>query len=103
MCYLLSDSDDEHTLERLQVLVENDDGFMIANKDLELRGPGEMLGLKQSGIPSFLIANVVRDLPILETAQKDAIWMIQNPTDPSSIQWLNDIKMHQTDNSVLMD
>lgn len=103
MCYLLSDSDDEHTLERLLVLVENDDGFMIANKDLELRGPGEMLGLKQSGIPSFLIANVVRDLPILETAQKDAIWMIQNPTDPSSIQWLNDIKMHQTDNSVLMD
>jgi len=103
MCYLLSDSDDEHTLERLQVLVENDDGFMIANKDLELRGPGEMLGLKQSGIPSFLIANVVRDLPILETAQKDAIWMIQNPTDPNSIQWLNDIKMRQTDNSVLMD
>ncbi len=102
-CYLLSDSDEEQTLERLQVLVENEDGFMIANKDLELRGPGEMLGLKQSGIPSFLIANVVRDLPILETAQKDAIWMIQHPTDPSSSQWLNDIKLHQTDNSVLMD
>ena len=73
LCFLLTDSEDELSLERLKVLVNSQDGFEIANKDLELRGPGEIFGLKQSGIPSFLIANVVLDQAILVTAQKDSI------------------------------
>lgn len=73
LCFLLTDSEDELSLERLKVLENNQDGFEIANKDLELRGPGEIFGLKQSGIPSFLIANVVLDQAILVTAQKDSI------------------------------
>jgi len=78
-CYLLSDSEDELSLQRLNVLVESQDGFEIANKDLALRGPGEIFGLKQSGIPSFLIANVVSDQAILMTAQKDGQEIMRNP------------------------
>lgn len=73
LCFLLTDSEDELSLKRLEVLENSQDGFEIANKDLELRGPGEIFGLKQSGIPSFLIANVVLDQAILVTAQKDSI------------------------------
>jgi len=73
LCFLLTDSEDVLSLERLKVLENSHDGFEIANKDLELRGPGEIFGLKQSGIPSFLIANVVLDQAILVTAQKDSI------------------------------
>ncbi len=72
LCFLLTDSEDELSIERLTVLENSQDGFEIANKDLELRGPGEIFGLKQSGIPSFLIANVVLDQAILVTAQKDS-------------------------------
>lgn len=76
LCYLLTDSMDELSLKRLEVLEMSQDGFEIANKDLELRGPGEIFGLKQSGIPSFLIANVVLDQAILITAQKDSVEII---------------------------
>lgn len=78
LCFLLTDSEDDLSLERLKVLESSQDGFEIANKDLELRGPGEIFGLKQSGIPSFLIANVVLDQAILITAQKDSHEIISN-------------------------
>jgi len=47
--------------ERLDILRQTNDGFMIANKDLELRGPGEILGTQQTGIADMKIANIVRD------------------------------------------
>ncbi|HAM64143.1 MAG: hypothetical protein A2Y20_00105 [Firmicutes bacterium GWF2_51_9] len=101
-CYLLSDSEDPLTLERLNILSETDDGFTIANKDLELRGPGEMLGLKQSGIPSFLIANVVRDINILKTAQQDAGEILKSK-DPEIIHWLTLLKNSQNKDQAFLD
>lgn len=86
-CYLLTDSDDDLSIERLNVLVQSSDGFEIANKDLALRGPGEIFGLKQSGIPSFLIANVVTDQTILMTAQKDGQEIMKQPKEFKD--WLN--------------
>ena len=83
----MSDSKDELSLQRLNVLVESQDGFEIANKDLALRGPGEIFGLKQSGIPSFLIANVVTDQAILMTAQKDGQEIMRNPNNFK--EWLD--------------
>ena len=53
-------------------MAETNDGFKIAEKDLELRGPGELLGTRQSGLPEFRIANLVRDQRILDAAQKEA-------------------------------
>ncbi len=58
--------------ERLGIMEETNDGFKIAEKDLEIRGPGEIFGTRQSGIQSFKIANIIRDLEILEAAKKEA-------------------------------
>lgn len=53
-------------------MAKTNDGFVIAEKDLELRGPGELLGTKQSGLPEFRVASLVRDQQFLEGARKEA-------------------------------
>jgi ATP-dependent DNA helicase RecG len=58
--------------ERLKIMEETTDGFKIAQRDLEIRGPGEVMGTRQSGIPAFRIANIVRDQKILEIARREA-------------------------------
>ncbi len=58
--------------ERLKIMERTNDGFKIAEKDLELRGPGEILGTRQSGLPVFRIGNIVRDRHLLEAARADA-------------------------------
>ena len=58
--------------ERLQIMEETNDGFKIAEKDLEIRGPGELMGTRQSGLPVFRIANLVRDQMVLNAARKEA-------------------------------
>jgi ATP-dependent DNA helicase RecG len=52
------------------------DGFKIAEKDLEIRGPGEVMGTRQSGIPAFRIGNIVRDYAVLERAKREADHML---------------------------
>ncbi|HEY6805027.1 MAG TPA: ATP-dependent DNA helicase RecG [Pyrinomonadaceae bacterium] len=72
-CVLLTT--DKKTLvarERLGIMAQTSDGFLIAEKDLEIRGPGELLGTKQSGLPEFRIGNLVRDQSILEKARAAA-------------------------------
>jgi ATP-dependent DNA helicase RecG len=58
--------------ERLSVMEESSDGFVIAERDLEIRGPGEFLGTRQSGLPELAVANLVRDQALLATAQEEA-------------------------------
>ena len=58
--------------ERLHVMEESSDGFVIAERDLEIRGPGEFLGTRQSGLPELAVANLVRDQALLATAQEEA-------------------------------
>ena len=58
--------------ERLGIMEETSDGFRIAEKDLEIRGPGEILGTRQSGIQSFKIANIIRDIELLDEARRSA-------------------------------
>ena len=58
--------------ERLKVMEESTDGFVIAERDLEIRGPGEFLGTRQSGLPELAVANLVRDQALLATAQEEA-------------------------------
>lgn len=62
--------------ERLKIMEETTDGFKIAEKDLELRGPGEVMGTRQAGLPQFRIANIVRDQKILEAARREAEYML---------------------------
>jgi ATP-dependent DNA helicase RecG len=72
-CILLtSDKRTAVAEERLGIMAQTSNGFVIAEKDLELRGPGELLGTKQSGLPEFRIGNIVRDQPLLEQAKIEA-------------------------------
>ena len=72
-CVLLaSDKQTDVARERLGIMEETNDGFRIAEKDLEIRGPGEIMGTRQAGLPEFRVANLVRDLDVLQAARKEA-------------------------------
>lgn len=79
-CYLLSGTEDKDSLKRLHICAETSDGFEIARQDLLLRGPGDILGTRQSGIPGFVLGDVIMDAKILETARDDATKILKNIT-----------------------
>jgi ATP-dependent DNA helicase RecG len=64
---------------RLDAMVKTNDGFKIAELDLELRGPGEFFGTRQAGLPSFRVANIIRDAQLLEAAKHEAAAVIAGP------------------------
>ncbi len=72
-CILHTSSKSQETRERLNIMTQTNDGFVIAEKDLQLRGPGEFLGTRQSGLPDLIIADIVKDAKILEQARDEAI------------------------------
>jgi ATP-dependent DNA helicase RecG len=76
-CLLVSDSSSTEAQERLQAVEATGDGFELAQKDLEMRGPGEFLGTRQSGFPDLLLANVT-DLPLIEAAREAARRLFEN-------------------------
>jgi len=69
---LASDKQTSVARERLGIMEETSDGFRIAEKDLEIRGPGEVMGTRQSGVPTFRVGNLVRDIEMLEEARRAA-------------------------------
>lgn len=77
-CVLITSSRSQETRERLGIMTETNDGFVIAEKDLQLRGPGEFLGTRQSGLPDLIISDIVRDAKILEIARNEAIDFVKN-------------------------
>ncbi len=79
-CFLVPDDANQKTKARLQALVEAKDAFELAEKDLELRGPGELFGVNQSGWPEFRIASLF-DQPIIALAQKEAQKIIQKDSE----------------------
>ena len=71
-CFLLTANKDAEALKRLKVLEKSNDGFYIAQEDLKLRGPGDIIGTRQSGLPSFILGDIMNDTLIVEAAKKDA-------------------------------
>jgi ATP-dependent DNA helicase RecG len=65
--------------KRLDAMVKTNDGFKIAELDLELRGPGEFFGTRQAGMPSFRVANLIRDRELLEAAKREAATVVAGP------------------------
>ncbi|MDR1327771.1 MAG: ATP-dependent DNA helicase RecG [Heliobacteriaceae bacterium] len=88
-CILHSSTRSQETRERLNIMAETNDGFVIAEKDLQLRGPGEFLGTRQSGLPDLIISDIVRDAKILELARNEAIEFLKN-NDINSFALLKD-------------
>ena len=77
-CLLVYDGNDEDDLTKLNVLVNSNDGFYIAEQDMKLRGPGELGGVRQSGIASFSFVNLVNDFRMFEVSRDDAKFILEN-------------------------
>jgi ATP-dependent DNA helicase RecG len=71
-CILIANPKSENGQERMKAMTDTDDGFEISRRDLEIRGPGEFFGTKQSGMPEFRLANLLTDFEVLEQARDDA-------------------------------
>lgn len=75
-CILVANPKTENGMERMKIMTETTDGFLLSEKDLELRGPGDLFGNKQSGIPDFKIGDIVGDFGALEAARQEAVQLI---------------------------
>jgi ATP-dependent DNA helicase RecG len=70
---IVGDRAGEEARGRLAILEETSDGFLIAEKDLEARGPGDLLGSRQSGLPAMRVADPIKDLPRLGEARREVV------------------------------
>ena len=77
-CVLIASPKTETGIERMTIMTQTTDGFELSERDLEMRGPGDFFGVKQSGLPDFLVANVVEDYRMLEVARDEAAELIQS-------------------------
>jgi ATP-dependent DNA helicase RecG len=92
-CVLLtSDKKTVIAEERLGIMAKTSNGFLIAEKDLSLRGPGELLGTKQSGLPEFRIGNIVRDQELLEQAKHEAEFYLNKEKSAVTAKMIERIK-----------
>lgn len=77
-CVLIASPKTETGIERMQIMTQTTDGFELSERDLEMRGPGDFFGVKQSGLPDFLVGNIVEDYRMLEVARDEAAELIQS-------------------------
>jgi ATP-dependent DNA helicase RecG len=101
ICILMVDQvKSREAYERLDIMRQTSDGFRIAERDLEIRGPGEFVGTRQSGLPNFRFGNIIRDRKTLELARQEANRflksLIRSASDPRKemIQIANEWKKH---------
>jgi ATP-dependent DNA helicase RecG len=85
-CILITERMSDTAKERIRTLVDTNDGFLIAEMDLKLRGPGEFFGTKQSGLPSLRVANILRDKEILEAARREALDFVSHPPSEEELR-----------------
>ena len=84
----------EEAERRLEAMVKTNDGFKIAELDLELRGPGEFFGTRQAGMPSFQVANIIRDHELLEAAKREAAAVVAGPNAKISAEEISRALAH---------
>lgn len=81
LCLLVSKKDDEEGKEKLSILEKTFDGFVIAEEDMKNRGPGDLTGLRQSGLPNFAYLNIIDDIKIFVTARDDATYIVNHQAE----------------------
>ncbi len=96
-CIFMSGSKAKETRERLEILNQTNDGFKISSEDLRLRGPGDLFGIRQSGLMNFKIADVYQDAKILKQANEAADWLLN--TDH---EWLKKLPKYEEPSSVII-
>ncbi len=80
-CIFMSSSKSKETRERLEILNRTNDGFKIASEDLRLRGPGDLFGIRQSGLMDFQLGDIYQDAGILKEANEAADWLLKNENE----------------------
>jgi len=79
-CVLIADPKTEIGKERMRIMCETNDGFVLSQRDLELRGPGDFFGTKQSGLPEFKVADLLSDYKALEVARQETAALVAEPS-----------------------
>ncbi len=102
-CYLVTSEINGLENKRLSVLEKSNDGFYIAEKDLELRGPGQLLGYKQSGLPDFVLDNLPKNKVLIEKAREEAQRVINQDPDLRKNILLKDLLIDNSDNKFIHD
>lgn len=77
-CILVSDPATENAKQRMDIMTSTTDGFVLSERDLEMRGPGDYFGVRQSGLPQFKVADITEDYRILEVAREEAVKVYEN-------------------------
>lgn len=103
-CYLLSNASSKEAIERLNFLKDCHDGFELSFYDLKLRGPGDILGNQQSGLPVFMVGDIFKDVNILEVSRRDARELLEGKSnDPVYLKLINEIEEQLIDNNKYID
>ncbi len=100
-CYLITSENNAQTNKRLRVLQESNDGFYVAEKDLELRGPGQILGYKQSGLPDFVLENLPQNKVLIDKARNEAISILKVDPTLENNQYLKKLIFGKSDNKFI--
>jgi ATP-dependent DNA helicase RecG len=95
-CFLIGEAKSAEARARMKAMQETNDGFKIAEADLRLRGPGEMLGARQSGLPNFRVADIIRDEKILQAARAAAQDLIERDPESAHNRW--ESQKHKVEN-----
>ncbi len=96
-CIFMSSSKSKETKERLDILNRTNDGFKIAGEDLRLRGPGDLFGIRQSGLMDFRLGDVYQDAALLQKANEACEWLLKNENE-----WLKNLSEHEGTSSVII-
>ncbi len=91
-CYLLSNTRSAQSVDRLKKMETLDNGFDLAAYDLQLRGPGDLLGTRQSGIPAFILGDAGKDLAMMDCCEKDAAEILEHPENPENRAMMHYLK-----------
>ncbi|TDF98298.1 ATP-dependent DNA helicase RecG [Paenibacillus piri] len=105
-CVLIADPKNEVGKQRMKAMTDTNDGFEIARRDLELRGPGDFFGTKQSGLPDFRLADMVTDFEVMEQARDEAAALVRQPgfwTDAAYIKQREFLQREHIFDSELLD
>lgn len=96
-CIFMSGSKSKETKERLDILKETNDGIKIASEDLRLRGPGDLFGIRQSGLMDFKLGDVYQDAGVLKAASEAADWLLKNKNE-----WFQEMSDYEGTSSVII-